>query len=186
MVCNRVVEHVKVSALDRYTRSLVIDYTGCPILFEAQLPKDACECTKPTFMPDLPPMGEADIKFLWWAQHFKGDMIAFSVDGDFIPIALIHYEERVCALSEHQKQNSLSTPTPQLLNVCIYRIKCKTTTTTTTTHQQASSVKAVAATTKARKFNEVNQRLLTCASSGEAGSKQVVELSNSAQTMQSS
>jgi hypothetical protein len=101
-------------------------------------------------------------------------MVAFSVDGDFIPIALMHYEERVRALSEHQKLN-LSTPPPHLLNVCIYRIKCKTT--VQQQQQQGARVKAVAATTKPRKFNDVNQRLLTCAS-GEAGQKAVVGLSN--------
>lgn len=175
MVCNRVVGHVKVSASDRYTRSLIIDYTGCPILFEAQGLKDAFECTRPTFMSAIPPMGEADVKFLRWAEHFKGDMVAFSVDGDFIPIALMHYEERVHALSEHQKLN-LSTPPPHLLNVCIYRIKCKTAA-QQQLQQQGVRVKAAAATTKPRKFNDVNQRLLTCASSGEAGQKVVVGLS---------
>jgi hypothetical protein len=95
MVCNRVAEHVWVSASERYTRQLVIDYTGCPIVFEAQPLQASLECQQPVFLPDLLPMGEADIKFLLWAEHFH----RFSVDGDFIPIALMLYEAQVHRLS---------------------------------------------------------------------------------------
>jgi hypothetical protein len=63
-------------------------------------------------MPDLPPMGEADIKFTRWADHFGGDTIAFSVDGDFIPIALMHHE--------HQLRNVQAGGAYRL---CLYRLR---------------------------------------------------------------
>jgi hypothetical protein len=168
MVCNRLVEHVRVSASERYTRQLVIDYTGCPIVFEAKPMQPSFECGRPTFLPDLPPMGEADIKFLRWAEHFGGDMVAFSIDGDFIPIALMQYEAQVHRLSEHQRMK-LSTPPPALHNVCIYRIKYKAPASSSASSAAGSATNAACATKVAKKkpfkYNSIGQRLLTDASS---------------------
>ena len=133
MVCNRVVEHIAVSSSERYTRSFVIDYTGCPIMFQAGPGVDSFRGCKPTFLVDLPPMGEADIKYLRWAEHFRGDMIAYSIDGDFIPIALMSYEGKMLKLREQHKRNQQAvSPSPSAApldipvhNIAIYRIKYK-------------------------------------------------------------
>lgn len=45
-------------------------------------------------MTDIPPMGECDVKFTRWGRAY-GDMIAHSVDGDFLPIALIEHERNL-------------------------------------------------------------------------------------------
>lgn len=156
MVCNRVLEHMFVSASERYTRKFVVDYTGCPILFEAAQGQTSFDCRKPTFLTELPPMGEADIKYLRWAEHFKGDMIAYSVDGDFIPIALMSYEARMHKLREEHRriqQQQPSVDASRLLspvyNIAIYRIKYKAhatsaasaTATTAATAKQAALMK---------------------------------------------
>lgn len=137
-VCNRVCEHVSLPGTDAYTRSLVVDYTGCPILFEAEGGKLKFDSArKPTFMADIPPMGEADIKFLRWAGHFDGDLIASSVDGDFIPIALMHHEARVLQVKIHEQMEEAKQKNqpessrrpliekPKLHNITIFRIKYK-------------------------------------------------------------
>jgi hypothetical protein len=95
MVCTRIVEFISLPATDAYVRSLVIDYAGCPVRFDAA-PSQPRLCTaQPTFLVDVPPMGEADVKFLRWGAYFGGAMIACSVDGDFIPIALMQHEAAV-------------------------------------------------------------------------------------------
>jgi hypothetical protein len=90
-------------------------------------------------MSDVPPMGEADIKFLRWAEHFgPGDMIAHSVDGDFVPIALMRYEEEVLRMRIYQQKQQRKdegverredvhhpSPPPPMHRVAIYRIKYK-------------------------------------------------------------
>jgi hypothetical protein len=89
-------------------------------------------CTHPPkFMADVPPMGEADIKFLRWSDHFKcADMVAFSIDGDFIPIALIRRELQLLKLKLFQQQQqqqdgaeNKKTRPPRVGNVAIFRIK---------------------------------------------------------------
>lgn len=115
MVCNRVLEHLAVNTSDAYTRSFVVDYTGCPIMFQAARGVGRFDASSPTFMTDVPPMGEADIKFTRWLDHFPGDMVAFSVDGDFIPIALMRRERELLQTS--------SSPAATPRNVAIYRLK---------------------------------------------------------------
>ena len=39
----------------------------------------------------LPPMGENDIKFTRFCEMY-GDCVAHSVDGDYLPIALMEHE----------------------------------------------------------------------------------------------
>lgn len=95
LVCNRVSQHIVLNPAERHARSFVVDYTGCPILFEAPAGAANFEGQRPQFLTDLPPMGEADVKFLRWGQFFGGrSMVAYSVDGDFIPIALMHCESQ--------------------------------------------------------------------------------------------
>jgi hypothetical protein len=131
MVCNRVVEHILVSGSpgDAYVRHLVVDYTGCPIKFKAGPMQTRFSAQAPEFMVDVPPMGEADIKFLLWAEYFGGDTVAFSVDGDFIPIALMRYEEQALRLKLYQqkqkKKGEEADSPPPVHNVAIYRIKYK-------------------------------------------------------------
>lgn len=118
MVCNRVLEHLAVNTSDAYTRSFVVDYTGCPIVFQAAKGAGRFDASSPTFMTDVPPMGEADIKFTRWLDHFPGDMVAFSVDGDFIPIALMRREAECNRV--HASGSSHAAP-PR--NVAIYRLR---------------------------------------------------------------
>lgn len=40
---------------------------------------------------DLPAMGEADVKFVRYADMF-GKLLVDSIDGDSVPIALVHHE----------------------------------------------------------------------------------------------
>ena len=130
MVCNRLVEHVTISTTDAYTRTLVIDYVGCPIQFQGA-PMQARLDPKPTFMVDIPPMGEADVKFLRWGEHFGGEMIVYSVDGDFIPISLMKQEEverkRHVALGTGggggQGTTAADVDGPKQFQVCLYRMK---------------------------------------------------------------
>ena len=91
----------------------------------------------PRFMTDVPPMGEADVKFLRWSEYDfmteRRDMIAFSIDGDFIPIALIRREQQVLERrlfeqeqAEKQKHFPAGKPPPSpphVANIAIYRIK---------------------------------------------------------------
>jgi hypothetical protein len=69
---------------------------------------------QPDFMTGMAPLGEADVKFLRWAEFFRGDILAHSVDGDFIPIALIRYEQHVHC---DEGQN--------LYNIALHRLKYK-------------------------------------------------------------
>lgn len=45
-------------------------------------------------IPELPPMGEADLKFTRHASR-HGKLVVDSIDGDSIPIALMHYEQEL-------------------------------------------------------------------------------------------
>lgn len=77
-------------------QKLIVDYVECPVLFFVEQGEK-----KPKFkyLLDVPPLGECDIKFTRWSRHF-GDMVAHSVDGDFVPIALLEYERQVRVLKE--------------------------------------------------------------------------------------
>jgi hypothetical protein len=71
----------------------------------------------PVFLNDLPPMGEADVKFTRWSNVFQGDLVAYSVDGDFIPISLIHYEKQLL----DDRRNAGQQP----FRIALYRIRYK-------------------------------------------------------------
>lgn len=120
MICNCIVEHVtplplKKSDTENFSRKLVIDYSSCPIQFTC--PMGSLEFDRqPVFLTDLPPMGEADVKFLRWAHVFQGDIVSYSVDGDFIPISLIHYERQLLEKKDRRHQP---------FRIALYRLKYK-------------------------------------------------------------
>lgn len=62
-------------------------------------------------IPDLPAMGEADLKFTRYASLFGG-LLVDSIDGDSIPIALLH----------HEKCLRRATPPPIMF---VYRLELK-------------------------------------------------------------
>lgn len=98
LIAETLVDHVDL----QLGQALIIDYVECPVMFqldpETRKPKAKC-------LVDIPPLGECDIKFTRWSRHF-GDLIAHSVDGDFIPIALMEYEKQhLAALEGLDKQN---------------------------------------------------------------------------------
>lgn len=70
---------------------LVIDYVDCPVKFELD---KTTKKVRHDYMTEIPPMGECDVKFTRWSRML-GDLIAHSVDGDFIPIALMEHERMV-------------------------------------------------------------------------------------------
>lgn len=72
-------------------QKLIIDYVDCPVEFtkNAVTKKITHE-----YLTDIPPQGECDIKFTRWGAIY-GDMVAHSVDGDFLPIALMEYERQI-------------------------------------------------------------------------------------------
>lgn len=121
MICNTLVEHVspmQQPSQGNIDRALIIDYSSCPIRFVCRAGTNQFEKHEPDFMTFLPPLGEADIKFLRWAELFKGDILAHSVDGDFIPIALIRYEQL-----RHAIENEEETCT--CYNIALHRLRYK-------------------------------------------------------------
>lgn len=72
-------------------QALIIDYENCPVQFRRSAPGGKLE---QVFMVDVPPLGECDIKCTRWFRLY-GDGIAQSVDGDFLPIALLEHESQV-------------------------------------------------------------------------------------------
>jgi hypothetical protein len=100
--------------LVKQDRAFIIDYSNCPIRFSCEAGSTKFNASQPDFMTALAPMGEADVKFLRWAELFQGDILAHSVDGDFIPIALIRYES-----------NKKKAPEEQPYRLALYRLKCR-------------------------------------------------------------
>ena len=122
MICNCIVEHISHLPLQKedaklFSRKLVLDYTGCPIQFTCPADGLLNFDKQPVYLTDLPPLGEADIKYLRWAQVFQGDLVAYSVDGDFIPIALIHHER----MMQQQQQ-----PPEHCYKIALYRMQYNT------------------------------------------------------------
>lgn len=72
MICNCIMEHCASPMAPDKTldRKLVIDYSGCPIQFTCPAGSAAFE-KQPVYLSELPPLGEADVKYLRWAQHFQ-------------------------------------------------------------------------------------------------------------------
>ena len=92
LIIEKVVDYISLTG----SQSLIIDYAHCPILFN----KTADQKVQHSFMKDLPAMGECDVKFTRWIKLY-GNCILHSVDGDFVPIALIEYERYTCIGCEH-------------------------------------------------------------------------------------
>jgi hypothetical protein len=70
-------------------KALIIDYKGCPAMCMKVGGSVTIE-----YMEDMPPMGEADVKFVRWMRIY-GNAIVHSVDGDLLMIALLEYERQV-------------------------------------------------------------------------------------------
>jgi hypothetical protein len=89
-VIDLIVETVADKLNLRPEHTLIIDYVDCPVAFK----KDINNKIVHEYLTDIPPQGECDIKFTRWGAIY-GDMVAHSVDGDFIPIALMEHERQL-------------------------------------------------------------------------------------------
>jgi len=75
---------------DRPRRRLIVDYhQPVEYSFDPQTSMVTAE-----LIEDLPAMGEADLKFTRFASRC-GKLLVDSIDGDSIPIALMHYEQEL-------------------------------------------------------------------------------------------
>ena len=95
-------------------QTLIIDYAGCPKEFRAG--EGGMQSRD---LPELLPMGEADVKFTRYADLFK-DLLVDSVDGDSIPIALLHHESCIKDLTMGSMQEDDLVEIPP--RICIYRM----------------------------------------------------------------
>lgn len=93
-------------------RSLIIDYSGNPLEFR-QTGQRAL---------DLPPLGEADVKFTRYADLYR-HLLVDSVDGDSIPIALLHHEAAIRELTSGSMRAQDLTDAPP--SISIYRISTR-------------------------------------------------------------
>jgi hypothetical protein len=133
-LCNRVykrrvieliTEMVPDCARLREGQRLIIDYVDCPVLFQVD---ESTGRVKHSYMESIPPMGECDVKFTRWSRML-GDMIAHSIDGDFIPIALMEYEKQVNKLllrggaAGERGGGSQGRVAPS--SIAIYRMECR-------------------------------------------------------------
>jgi hypothetical protein len=66
-------------------QSLIVDYQGHPVRYSGA----GAHCGVP--LTDLAPLGEADVKFVRYAALYEKLQVD-SVDGDSVPIALLHME----------------------------------------------------------------------------------------------
>jgi hypothetical protein len=96
-------------------QTLIIDYAGCPKEFRA----GAGGNIEVRELPELVPLGEADVKFTRYADLFK-DLLVDSVDGDSIPIALLHHEAcyKDLTMGSMLADDLIEAPP----RICIYRI----------------------------------------------------------------
>ena len=99
------------------TQTLIIDYAGCPKEYQAGT--NGVEMRE---IPELVPLGEADIKFTRYADLYK-DLLVDSVDGDSIPIALVHHEACMRDLTTGSMDIDDVTEAPP--RICIYRMTTK-------------------------------------------------------------
>ena len=121
MICNTLVQQVSPMPIMENDKALIIDYSSCPIRFTSLAGSVGFENNgRPEFMTFLPPLGEADIKFLRWAELYKGDIMAHSVDGDFIPIALIRYELNSSRMMQEEDEDTIVN-----YKIALHRLKYK-------------------------------------------------------------
>ena len=99
----------------RQGQSLIIDYAGAPI--EHTPSADGTLISRK--LEHLCPLGEADIKFPRYAEIYR-DLLVDSVDGDSIPIALVHTETAFRDLTMGTMRTEDLTSSPP--RISIYRI----------------------------------------------------------------
>lgn len=78
------------TSLEQGGKSFIIDYVECPVRFffneeTNKLDKEFLQ---------MPPMGENDVKFTRFSRMY-GNCVAHSVDGDYLPIALMEHERQL-------------------------------------------------------------------------------------------
>lgn len=108
LVVETITEHVRIELPNK---KLIIDYLGCPIVFEYST---RTRKWSHTYMTSMPPNGECDVKFTRWGRLY-GDMICYSVDGDFLGIALMEHERQINELGVNGDPNKMA----------IYRLEYK-------------------------------------------------------------
>lgn len=106
MVICEITSHLRPVSPDQ---KFIVDYTRAPLLY-----KYDAGTRKWVFeeMPGIPPNGECDIKWTRWCRMY-GDCVAVSVDGDFLPIALL----------EHQRQVAELGPNADPIRMAVYRME---------------------------------------------------------------
>lgn len=67
-------------------QSFIVDYQGHPLRYRKG-------CDQPESLTELPPLGESDVKFPRYCDGFRNIQVD-SIDGDSVPIALLHTERR--------------------------------------------------------------------------------------------
>ena len=100
-------------------QTLIIDYAGHPVEYR---PGEGGTLDTQT-LAQFSPLGEADVKFTRYADVYK-DLLVDSVDGDSVPIALLHHEQCLRDATEGSMipEDLLSVPP----RICIYRITTRT------------------------------------------------------------
>jgi hypothetical protein len=111
----RVIETLPSLLKLQQTQSLIIDYAGVPTEYTAN--PDGTLNTRS--LVELCPLGEADIKFTRYAEIYR-DLLVDSVDGDSIPIALMHTEVAMRDLTGGSMSMQHAARAPP--RICIYRI----------------------------------------------------------------
>jgi len=94
---------------------LIIDYAGSPVQYTPNGQGGYTESE----LSHLCPLGEADVKFPRYAEIYR-DLLVDSVDGDSIPIALVHHETSLRDLTMGSMSSADLQDAPP--RVCIYRI----------------------------------------------------------------
>ena len=97
------------------SQALIIDYAGVPTEYTAG--PDGALVTRE--LAHLCPLGEADVKFTRYAEIYR-DLLVDSVDGDSIPIALLHTEVAMRDLTDGSMRLADARGAPP--RICIYRI----------------------------------------------------------------
>lgn len=123
-------------------QSLIIDYAGCPTEF---YPAD--QHLQYRTLDHLAPLGEADVKFTRYADIYK-DLLVDSVDGDSVPIALLHHENKMRSLTMGSMRTADLLGAPP--RICIYRI--------TTRVDESHETKKTKENEKTEKENEKNEK----------------------------
>jgi hypothetical protein len=100
-------------------QSLIIDYAGHPVAYRTG-PDGQMQSR---VLDHLAPLGEADVKFTRYADIFR-DLLVDSVDGDSIPIALLHYEACMRDLTHGSMEASDLEGVPP--RICIFRMTTRT------------------------------------------------------------